>query len=637
MRSPTARQKPRKALVTSFPAPTGGLISNRNLAMARATEGPPGACVLENMFPTATGVVLRRGSRRWASVVEGSPVRALFSYVAGATKQMFAATDAGIWNITTVSSPYGWALCTDGGDYIAADVGAELVFGEDSLSGLEVLDASSSGDWVVVQYSTAGGAFLVGVNGADDGFIYDGTDFYPAVAGGVFALEYDAETAPFAAGETLTGGTSAATAIIVKVIDGGTSGTLWLKTISGTFEDNETITSAGGSADANGTPTSLMTGITFPGGVTLTTADLAYVWVYKQRLWFIQKDSLDAWYLPVDQITGELTKWPMGGIFTRGGTLVWGHAWSLDTGASGGLSEQCVFCTTEGEVAAYQGLYPSDLSGWNKAGLYRIGRPLGKKAFIVAGGDLVIATSVGFLSLAMASRFDYAALGQQAVSYPIEQDWSMAVDARGQTDWRCQVWADGQMVLVAPPTPAGSQPVVFVANTNTGRWSAFTGWDVTAIEAFTGRLFFGSRDGAIRQAWVGGSDEDAPYVGRVLPLFDGLDAPASLKVVKMARAVTRSSYQVPGRLSGHANFRIEFPPAPDALAIQTGNEWDNGIWGESVWDASRNEIVTGDWVSVGGSGHDIAIGYQVSSGANVPVDVELVRIDLTYTVAAVGT
>ena len=637
MRTPTARQKPRKALVTSFPAPTGGLISNRNLAMARATEGPPGACVLENMFPTGTGVVLRRGSRRWASVVEGSPVRALFSYVSGATKQMFAATDAGIWNITTVSSPYGWALSTEGGDYIAADVGAELVFGEDSLLGLDVLDASTSGDYVVVQYSTAGGAFLVGVNGADDGFIYDGTSFYPIVPGGVFALEYDAETAPFTAGETLTGGTSSATAAIVKVIDGGTTGTLWLKTVSGTFQDNETITSAGGSADANGTPTSLMTGITFPSGVTLTTADLAYVWVYKQRLWFIQKDSLDAWYLPVDQITGELTKWPMGGIFTRGGTLVWGHAWSLDTGASGGLSEQCVFCTTEGEVAAYQGLYPSDLSGWNKAGLYRIGRPLGKKAFIVAGGDLVIATSVGFLSLAMASRFDYAALGQQAVSYPIEQDWSMAVDARGQTDWRCQVWADGQMVLVAPPTPAGSQPVVFVANTNTGRWSAFTGWDVTAIEAFTGRLFFGSRDGAIRQAWVGGADEDAPYVGRVLPLFDGLDAPASLKVVKMARAVTRSSYQTPGRLSGHANFKKAFPPAPDTVAIPAGNEWDNGIWGESVWDASRNEIVTGEWVSVGGSGHDIAIGYQVSSGANVPLDVELVRIDLTYTVAEVGT
>jgi hypothetical protein len=558
MRMPTRKQKPRKAQVASLPAPTGGLISNRNLAIARSADAPPGAAVLENMFPTATGCILRRGSKRWASVVQDAPVKAIFSYLSGAQREMFAATEYGIWNITTVASPYSFAITSDGEDYIAADVPGEVVFGVDGLEGLDVLTGTTSGDWVVVQFATAGGEFLVGVNGADDAFLYDGT----------------------------------------------------------TFDD---------------------TAITFPTGSTLTTADLAYVWVYKQRLYFIEKNSLNAWYLPVDQVGGELTLLPLGGVFVRGGVLTWGQSWSLDNGGSGGLSEQCVFTTTEGEVAAYQGLSPDVDQGWTKVGVYRIGRPMGKKAFIRAGGDIVIATTVGFISLASASRQDYAALGQNAVSYPIEDDWARAVQTRGQDDWRCQVWADGQMVLVSPPTPESRSPVVFVSNANTGRWCTFTGWDATAFEVFNGGLFFGGTDGAVRQGGVGGSDEGMPYVGRVLPLFDDMGAAPNLKVMKMAQAVVRSAYDVKTQLSGHVNYKVNFPAPPSQGTIPTGNEWDNGVWGSSTWDAERGDIITGDWVSVGGAGHDVSVGVQITSGAVVPIDAELVRINVTYTLGEVGT
>lgn len=346
---------------------------------------------------------------------------------------------------------------------------------------------------------------------------------------------------------------------------------------------------------------------------------------------------MDAWYLPVDSIGGELTKFPLSGVFPRGGVLLWGQAWSLDNSGSGGLSEQCVFTTTEGEVAAYQGLSPDPDQGWTKVGAYRIGRPMGKKGFIRAGGDLVIATTVGFISLAQASRKDYAALGQGAVSYAIEDDWAIAQQQRGQTNWRCQVWAEGQMTLIAPPTPASRNPIVYVANTNTGKWCTFTGWDITAMVQFNGGIYFGSSDGAVRQGWVTGSDEGAPYVCKSLPLFDGLDVPASVKVLKMGRAVTRASYEAKLQLSGHSNFKVGFPAPPSQQTIPTGNEWDNGVWGESVWDAERGSIVAGDWVSLGNLGHDVSVGAQVTSGALVPIDVELIRVDVTYGVGDAGT
>jgi len=40
VRRPAAKRRPAKVQFTSFPAPTGGLVSNRNLAMARGPDVP---------------------------------------------------------------------------------------------------------------------------------------------------------------------------------------------------------------------------------------------------------------------------------------------------------------------------------------------------------------------------------------------------------------------------------------------------------------------------------------------------------------------------------------------------------------------------------------------------------------------
>jgi len=66
-------------------------------------------------------------------------------------------------------------------------------------------------------------------------------------------LNFDAQSAGFTAGETVTGGTSGASGTIYSVTSDGTTGHLELSSMSAAlFEDNETITSAGGSATANG-------------------------------------------------------------------------------------------------------------------------------------------------------------------------------------------------------------------------------------------------------------------------------------------------------------------------------------------------------------------------------------------------
>lgn len=71
-------------------------------------------------------------------------------------------------------------------------------------------------------------------------------------------IAFDAGTTEFVEGETLTGGTSGATATIARVArrqgawDGTAIGILVLTGVTGTFQNNEALTSASGAATANG-------------------------------------------------------------------------------------------------------------------------------------------------------------------------------------------------------------------------------------------------------------------------------------------------------------------------------------------------------------------------------------------------
>lgn len=618
MRQPRTKTKPSKTTLASFPVPTAGLISNRNLALPTGQGVPPGAAILENWFPTPSTIRLRRGLRRRATLPDGKPVRSLFTYVLGEQQQLFAATDDGIWDVTTVAEPYphivspgeGEGLGTEGGEFI----------GWGSVDGLDVLTGTTNGDWITLQFSTTGGTYVIGVNGADPGFIYDGTTFWPYITGGIWSMAVT--TSPdFVPGEVVTGGTSGATATVWAV----ETGILYLRDKTGDFDAAEAIT---GSVAGAGTVDSVAV-VAAPGPEGMDPADMSYVWAYKQRIWFIEKNTLNAWYMPVDQVGGEAEIFPLGGVFNRGGSLLFGQNWSLDSGGDGGLSEQNVFVTTEGEVAAYQGLSPDSAETWGKVGVYRIGKPLGKKAFIRAGGDLVIATSIGFIPLGQAIQRDYAALGTIAISHPIADEWRNAVTQRGLDNWQCELWGEGSMVLVAPPTPSDMAPVVFVTNSDSAAWATFTGWRPVSMEVFRGALVIGSTEGKVQNAWVGGRDEDLPYTGTAMPLFNDLGAPGQRKFAEFARAVLRSAFPVIEKITARFDWSMTRPAVPNGASPPVQSLWDLGEWDSAVWNEEVLTNIQDQWRSVGGTGFAATVVLQVTSGADIPADVELVRLDYT--------
>lgn len=631
------RPKQRQSQVRAFPAPIAGWISNRALSVPNGPDGksPQGASILDNFIPRATSVILRRGKRRHCTLGDASEdTTALFAYKNGSNRKLFGATDSTIYDITDVEFATDAEIGTEDGDLIVDENGDW--FGWSSTAFLSVMGGFTGGDWSVVQFATTGGVYLVGVNGENTGFIYDGEHFFPYVVGGVQTLVYDAEVDSFTIGDTLTGGTSGATATIWHVEDlGGGAGVLYLTDIvGGPFDDSETITDEGdGEATADGVNEPLIPGITIPGG--LTTAAFSYVWTYKNRLYFVEKGTMNAWYLDIDSIGGDATVFPLAGVFALGGELLFGQRWSLSSGGDGGLSEQCAFVSSEGEVAIYQGLSPEDTATWSKAGTYRIGRPLGKSAFIRGAGDLAIATSVGLVPLSKAIELDLTALSVASISYPIADAWSNAVNQRGLEEWKGEIWPEEKIAAFAPPTGAsGLPPVLFVANTETGAWARYTGWDVRCMTVFEGRLLFGSANGGVFLANETGSDDGAPYTGVTLPLFEDFGAPAARKIPKVGRYITRASAQVNARVSWQGDYGETLPAAPDATVLMGGSVWGQGIWGQSQWVESLPRLINEGWQSLGGSGYTGSIAYQVTSAEAQPLDDEVISAEVLYEVAS---
>lgn len=499
----------------SFPGPSLGWVSDQNLAMSQ----PGGAYRLDNIFPTATGGILRRGKRRHVTI--GSPVKSMFTYTQGPLSRLFAATDDGIYDISNEDP-------------------------EEEEYGL------SEGYCSTAQYtSTDGVLFVRGVNGFDTPWVYDGDEF----------------------------GTDPA--------------------------------------------------LTFDGEEPTTADQLSYVWVFKNRFFFIRKDSLDVFYLPVGQVGGELVKFSLGGVFTLGGSLVFGATWSQETGS--GLSSMCVFVTDNGEAAVFQGSNPGDANDWQRVGVYTIGKPMGPEAFFQRGGDLGTCTDIGLISLSQALLRDAESLSPTAMSRPIEPDWGRYVSERFVKRWSSVAWTEGQMLVVAPPTISGQTPVWLVSNATTGRWARFTGWDAMCLAIFNGGLYFGAPDGNVYQANVGGADDGQPYVGVYVPVFDQLGAPG-LKSVHMARAVIRSRFAIRERLSVHGDFRISLPAPFDAAVIGEADVWGAAIWGQAKWGgASEANLIQDRWRNTFGDGEAVTIAHQITSASVAPLDAEFIRTDVLFT------
>jgi len=98
-------------------------------------------------------------------------------------------------------------------------------------------------------------------------------------------VDYTGRTNTFTVGGTLTGGTSEATSTIIRSDVDGTSGTLYLWDVTGTFTDTETISDGTASATADGGSSSIGTAFPYPqifvftNVIIICTSTMIFEWV----------------------------------------------------------------------------------------------------------------------------------------------------------------------------------------------------------------------------------------------------------------------------------------------------------------------------------------------------------------------
>ena len=587
----------RSAQTAVWPAPIRGLQLSGTYVGAPSNA----AEVLDNFIPTATGARLRGGATLFATV--SGAVERLIVYRSGAVEQMFAATTSTIVDVTNVAAP-GTAEPPD-------------------VVGL------ASGDWSFQQWATAGGQFLLCVNGTDRYHYYNGTAWNPITDEAVFDLAYDGLTTNFAVGETVTGASSTASAQIRSITRlSATTGVLRLGTITGgPFTDNEAITSATGAAVANGASAAGST-ITMTG---VTGQELPFVWSHKSRVWFVEKGTLNTWYLPTNGLGGTATKFPLTGVFQQGGALLFGGTWTVDSGS--GVDDMQVFVTTEGEVAVYRGTDPASASTWALVGLYRVARPINKHSWFRAGTNFYIITEEGIVAIADVVNKDRAQLQSLALSAPIEDLWRATIQKRvAGSKFAMTVWPSENLFIIGVPSTAG-KATSLVSNTMTGAWSRVLGWDVQAARVLNNRLYFADSTGKIFRADAGGTDNGKGYAGVYVPKFQDWGTPDA-KFALHARATWRSDVRASVRLVAYTDFVANSTPdLPAALQESSAGQWGTSgqKWGSGKkWGSTEPNISGSDWQSVTGSGFALAPGLVVYSQRTAAPVFELMSTHLRY-------
>jgi len=518
--TPTDKQP--EARSQHYAAPIVGIVTNAPLALANSQS----ALILENFWPTPSGIEPRGGTQKRCTIV-GS-VGSFFEYRAGLTNTFFAASDNAIYAFSD-TTPVDTALTA-------------------------VVSGQTSADYSFLEKQTDGGSFLTVVNGQDDAQIFDGTTWQA------------------------------------------------------------------------------VTDLSTPHAITgIETDKLEHVWGYGNRTFFIERASMNAWYLGTNSVSGPAAKLPLAGVFNEGGTLLCGATWSADSGS--GMDDRCVFATTEGEFAVYRG-DPAEATDWHLEGVYSLGRPLGKNALMQVGGDLIVATKSGLVPISAAAQKDPSQLKLDALTRNLDPDWRREVILAGTAGgWWVTKWDTRNMALVAPPNSGAEQGYCFAVNLETGAWTKFTGWQIDAIEVLGDSLYHGDSDGNIYLGDVGGFDDGNAFECKACLQFDHLGSPGHWKTAHAIRGTWRHQSAFTPKHTVAKDYRPDFGAAPSVplSEAQEVAEWDASFWDQSFWaEDDRSWMVSEKWETVSAEGKTLAPQIQVTSAQAAKLRCELISIDLLY-------
>ena len=575
-----AQPKGRSATTTSLPSPIGGWNARDSLANMSPTD----AVQLVNFFPTPTDVTLRKGFTKASTGITGK-VNSLMNYTETSGYKLFAAAGTKIYDAKPSTA-------------------------------VEYFSGITSDKFQHVNLTNQAGHFLVACNGVDPVLVFDGTAWFKmantTTAQTITSMD---RTSP---SNVVTVTTASAHGLITnnRVTITASSEVTFLGahviTVTSpttfTFVSTATTTVTG----ATGTYTVLgIVGATV-GATTYTIDSSKFINVnlFKNRLYFTEKDTLNCWYLDVNAVGGTATPLFFGGIARNSGYLQAMGTWTLDAGQ--GADDYAVFVTSMGEVIVYNGTNPDTAETWQLKGVWQLGQTFSRRCFFKWAGDLLLLTQDGLVPLASAlqsSRLDPRINLTDKIYYAVSQAATNYFDLFG---WQINYYASENMLILSIPTSVGMEQ--YVMHTITKSWARFTGieaycWEVSG----DADMHFGG-NGYVGKFYDTTSDNGATIVATAQQAYSYFDSPGQLKRFTLVRPILQTDNGIPTVLCG---ISVDFDTTPliNQIAFNPNaskvGKWDVAKWDEANWGGEL--VTTKIWQGVTGLGFSGSVNMNVAS------------------------
>lgn len=356
---------------------------------------------------------------------------------------------------------------------------------------------------------------------------------------------------------------------------------------------------------------------TTPAITNVTSSTLININAHKRRIWFIQKNTSDAWYLATDAITGAATKFSLGSFMTKGGYLVAMGTWTVDGG--NGPDDLAVFATSRGQVIIYKGTDPGNANAWALVGVFDLAIPLGYRCFGKIGSDLGFITLEGLLPISKALPFDPSGIRSTAYTNRIQNAMlQAALLGNGLFGWELISFPGQGLIIMNVPQSENIQQTQFAMNAITGAWTNLVGWNANTFEIYGDSLYFGDNTGHVCLAYTGSMDNASPVVYDCQCAFNFFDMPGRVKNMSMCRPFLLADGEVSPSISVDVDFQDNAPGASVTLFQPTGGVWNVALWDSDTW--SIGIIATTNWLSVNAIGTALALRLQVNLDTGITND-----------------
>ena len=375
----------------------------------------------------------------------------------------------------------------------------------------------------------------------------------------------------------------------------------------------------------NGTTWTTTASYTLTSGGTIASNLFSVVHSFKRRLFVLEKASMNFYYFDVDSIAGLVSRFPLGALFSEGGSLTAVGNWT----ASGALTidDYVVFISSEGQAVVYQGTDPADAGAWKLQGVYTIGKPLGKHCTYKFGADLLVLTEFGLTSMTkvLSSSVSGAETTLTANIAPTFRSFASA--GRDLPGWKIVTSDTDNLLLINVPRTGGRTTIQLACNITTNAWSVFSGWDAKAWVEGSDNLYFQAGTKTYK-ALTATDDDGSAIQAYAATAWAYLPPRGSKKQVKVVRPVMK----IEGRVVVDAAIDVDFNTGYGySQAFTEGSGlftydspatlWDTATWGK----LPKTKL---DWLTLANEdGHCMSFRCRLTARA---ADVEWYSTDFIY-------